>query len=41
MPEKKLDLLELTSRIMAEARTRPSEIMRRSGFLDNMPDRLF
>jgi hypothetical protein len=41
MPEKKMDLLELTSRFMAQARTRPSEIMRRSGFLDNMPDRLF
>jgi len=48
MPQKKMDLLELTSRIMAQARTRPSEIMRRetrkvhacSGLLDNMPDRL-
>jgi hypothetical protein len=49
MPEKKLDLLELASRIMAEARTGPPEIMRREtwnahargSLLDNVSDRLF
>jgi hypothetical protein len=49
MPEKKLDLLELTSRIMAEARTGPPEIMRcqtrnvhaRGSLLEIVPDRLF
>jgi hypothetical protein len=49
MPEKKLDLLELASRIMAEPRKGPLEIMRREtwnvhargSLLDNVPDRLF
>jgi hypothetical protein len=49
MPEKKLDLLKLAARIMAEPRTGLPEIMRRetwnvharSSLLDNVPDRLF
>jgi hypothetical protein len=49
MPEKKLDLLELAARIMAETRTGPPEIMwretwnvhARGSLLDNLPDRLF
>jgi hypothetical protein len=49
MPEKKLDLLELASGIMAEPRAGPPEIMRREmwnvhargSLLDNVPDRLF
>jgi len=49
MPEKKLDLLELASGIMAEPRAGPPEIMwgemrnvhGRGRFLDNVPNRLF
>ena len=49
MPEEELDLLKLASRIMAEPRTGPSEIMwretwnvhARGSLLDNVPDRLF
>ena len=49
MPEEKLDLLMFASRIMAQPRTGPPEIMRREtwnvhargSLLDNMPDRLF
>ena len=49
MPEKKLDLLDLTSGIMAEPRAGPLEIMwremrnvhGRGSILDNVPDRLF
>ena len=49
MPEKKLYLLELAPRIMAETRTGPPEIMwretgnvhTRGSLLDNVPDRLF
>jgi len=49
MPEEKLDLLKLASRIMAEPRTGPPEIMRREtwnvhargSLLDNVPNRLF
>ena len=49
MPEKKLDLLEFASRIMAEPRTGPPEIMwretwnvhARGSLLDNVPDCLF
>jgi hypothetical protein len=49
MPEKKLDLLKLAARIMAEPRTGLPEIMRREtwnvhargSLLDNVPDRLF
>ena len=49
MSEEKLDLLKLASRIMAEPRTRPPEIMwretwnvhARGSLLDNVPDRLF
>ena len=49
MPEKKLDLLELAPRIMAETRTGPPEIMwrktlnvhARGSLFDNVPDGLF
>src|ERR1700735_3113604 len=49
MPEKKLDLLELAPRIMAETSTGSSEIIwretwnvhARGSLLDNVPDRLF
>jgi hypothetical protein len=49
MPEEKLDLLKLASRIMAEPRTGPPQIMRREtwnvhgrgSLLDNAPDCLF
>ncbi len=49
MPEKKLDMLELAPRIMAETRAGPPEIMwretwnvyARGSLLDNVPDRLF
>ena len=49
MPEEKLDLFKLASRIMAEPRTGPAQIMRRqtrnvhagSSLLHNVPDRLF
>ena len=49
MPEKELDLLKLTSRIMAETRTGPPEIMwcemwnahARGSLLDNVQDRFF
>jgi hypothetical protein len=49
MPEEKLDLLKLDSRVMAKPRTGPPEIMwretwnvhARSSLLDYVPDRLF
>jgi hypothetical protein len=49
VPEKKLDLLELASGIMAEPRARSPEIMwrevrnvhGRGSILDNLPNRLF
>jgi len=49
MPEEKLDLLKLASRIMAEPRIGPPEIMwretwnvhARGSLFDNVPDRLF
>jgi hypothetical protein len=49
VPEEKLDLLKLASRIMAEPRTGPPEIMwsetrnvhARGSLLNNVPDRLF
>ena len=49
MPEKELDLLKLTPRIMAETRTGPPEIMwcetwnahARGSLLDNVPNRFF
>jgi len=49
MPEEKLDLFKLASRIMAEPRTGPAQIMRRetwnvhagSSLLHNVPDRFF
>jgi uncharacterized protein with HEPN domain len=48
MPEKKLNLIELATRIMAEARARSPEIMwremwnvhARGSLFDNVPDRL-
>jgi hypothetical protein len=47
MPEEKLDLLKLASRIMAEPRTGPPDIRRktwnvhaRGSLVENVPDRL-